>query len=223
VSPNPRDGYLDRLLFRRLSPPLTRRFLAASVSPNAVTAAGIACGVSGGLALALPWPLGAAAAVVLLAVSAVLDCCDGELARLTGTESRLGHALDVGGDTLVHAALFAGIVLSLGWAGALPDRGTLAALGAGVLGAFAAITWSEVTESRRRRAGGWENRLLDRVLGPLTTRDWYVFPLILALAGRLDLLIAGAAIGAHVFWVAVVVLVARALAHAQGSAPRVDQ
>jgi phosphatidylglycerophosphate synthase len=211
VNGNPRDGYLDRLIFRRVSAPLTRLLLRTPLSPTDVTVIGTVAGVTGGLALALSWPLGAVLAVGLLACSSVLDCSDGELARLRQRESRLGHVLDVTGDTLVHGALFAGIALVLGRDGAFPDRRTLIALATGVAGAFAAITWSEATEKRRRRVACWENRVLDGVLAPLTTRDWYLFPLGAALAGRLDMLLTGAAVGAHVFWISVVVLVVRAL------------
>jgi phosphatidylglycerophosphate synthase len=211
VNEPPSDGYLDALVFRRLSRPVTRRLLHTSLSPNAVTLTGTAVGVTGGLALALPWPLGAAASVVLLACSSVLDCCDGDLARARRAESRLGHALDVTGDTLVHGALFAGMTLALGRAGAFPGWPLLVVLATGVAGAFVAITWSERTLTQRHRASCWENRALDDVLSPLSTRDWYVFPLAFAIAGRLDLLVAGAAVGAHVFWASVVVLVVRAL------------
>jgi phosphatidylglycerophosphate synthase len=236
VNGPPRDGYLDRLVFRRLSRRLTDRLLRTPASPNAVTVLGIACGVTGGLAVALPWTCGGALAAALLAASAVLDCADGELARLRHAESRLGHVLDVIGDTVVHGALLAGIALALGHGGGPPRWPTVVALAAGVAGAFGAITWSETTATRRRRVACWENRLLDGLLSPLSTRDWYVFPLAFALAGRLDALIAGAAVGAHVFWATVVVLVVRVLgrtpapaasadgqAHVQGNEARVDQ
>jgi phosphatidylglycerophosphate synthase len=211
VSANPRDGHLDALVFRRLARPVTRRLLGTAVTPNAVTIAGVAIGVTGGLSLAWPGGIAVALAVTLLACSNVLDCVDGELARLRGAESRLGHVLDVTGDLLVNAALLAGIALALGRTGAAPGQRTVALLGLGIAGAFAAITWSEATEARRRRVAGWENRLLDGVLGPLTTRDWHVFPVLFALAGRLDALLPAAALGAQGFWVLVVVLVTRAL------------
>ena len=214
MNANPRDGYLDRLLLRRLSRPLTDRLLPTPVSPSAVTLLGLACGVGGGLSLALPWPLGAALAVGLLVLSGVLDCVDGELARRRRAESRAGHLLDVVADTLVHLSVFAGIVLALRRAGVSPDQRLLIALVAGALAAFGAITWSEATETRRRRVPCWENRVLDGVLSPLTTRDWYVFPLAFALAGRLDALLVGAALGAQVFWLSVVALVARVLRRA---------
>ena len=64
------------------------------------------------------------------------------------------------------------------------------------------------------RARAWENRVLDGVLSPLTTRDWYVFPVAFAVVGRLDALVPAAAWGAQAFWIVVVVLVARVLARA---------
>jgi len=214
VNGNPRDGYLDRLVLRRLSGPLTDRLERTPLTPNAVTLLGLACGIAGGLALSLAWPFGAGLGTGLLLVSGVLDCCDGELARRRHAESRLGHVLDVVSDTLVHLSLFAGIVLALRRNGTIMDPGVLVVLVAGALGAFAAITWSERTEARRHGIACWQNRVLDGVLSPLTTRDWYVFPLAFALAGQLGALLLGAAVGSHVFWIGVVVLVASVLKRA---------
>jgi phosphatidylglycerophosphate synthase len=208
---NPRDGYLDRILHRRLSRPLTRFLLRTPLSPNAVTVVGIALGAAGGAVLALPGTLAVVAAVVLLTASAVLDCSDGELARIRCAESRLGHWLDVSGDTVVHVAVLGGIAARIARAGSAPGWPVLGALLLGVLGAFAVITWSEETEARRCRVVAWENRLLDGVLSPLTTRDWHVFPVLFALAGRLDLLVPAAAAGAHAFWIGGLVLLRRAL------------
>jgi phosphatidylglycerophosphate synthase len=149
--------------------------------------------------------------VLCLVISGVLDCCDGELARLRFAESRLGHVLDVTGDTVVHGAVLAGIVSYLVRAGTTPPAAVLGWLAAGILGAFAAITWSEATETQRHQVDAWENRILEGVLSPLSTRDWHVFVVAFALVGRLDRLVAGGAIGAHVFWMAVTVLVVRVL------------
>lgn len=209
---NPRDGYLDGLVNRRLSRPLTRLLLRTPLTPNHVTLLGVALGIAGGLLLGAAWTPAVLAGVAALFVSGVLDCSDGEIARIKLTESRLGHLLDIVGDTLVHAALMTGIALQLARTGAWPGATTLVLLAIGIAGAFAAITWSEQTEVRRHRvAGAWENRVLEGVLSPLTTRDWYVFPVAFALAGRLDVLLPAAAWGAQVFWVMVAVLVWRVL------------
>jgi phosphatidylglycerophosphate synthase len=214
---NPHDGYLDRLIHRRLSRAVTPFLLRTRLTPNHVTVIGVLVGIVGGVLLGAPSTMGVAAGVMALVLSGVLDCSDGEIARITFAESRLGHLLDITGDTLVHAALLAGIAMQLGRSAAWPGTTTLVLLGIGMLGSFAAITWSEHTEARRRRvADAWENRVLDGVLSPLTTRDWYVFPIAFALAGRLDVLVPAAAWGAQVFWVAVAVLVWRVLGRAPG-------
>jgi phosphatidylglycerophosphate synthase len=209
---NPTDGYLDRVLHRRFSRPTTRLLLRTPITPNQVTVAGVVVGIAGGLLLGSASATGVLAGVVALVVSGVLDCSDGEIARIKFTESRMGHLLDITGDTLVHAALLFGIVRYLARIEALPDAGTLTLLCVGVVGSFAAITWSEHTVARRHRvAGAWENRVLDGVLSPLTTRDWYVFPVAFAVAGRLDVLVPAAAWGAQLFWVAALTLVWRVL------------
>jgi phosphatidylglycerophosphate synthase len=176
-----------------------------------VTLIGIALGVAGGLLVGTPGAAALVGGVLLLLASGVLDCSDGELARLRFAESRLGHWLDVSGDTAVHLALLAGIAARIERAGDAPGWPMIALLVLGILGAFAVITWSEETEDRRRKVDGWENRVLDRILSPLTTRDWHVFPVLFALAGRLDLLVPAAAVGAHAFWAVSLVVLLRAL------------
>jgi len=211
---NPRDGYIDRLLYRHLSRPLTRLLLRTSLTPNAVTVIGVAIGIVGGLAIGAESEIGILGGVLALVLSGVLDCCDGEIARIKLTESKLGHVLDVTGDTLVHVALLTGIAMRLAKVAAWPGSATLGLLAFGVIASFAAITWSEQTEARRHAVGAWENRVLESVLSPLTTRDWHVFPVAFALAGRLDQLVPAAAWGAQAFWITVVVLVWRVLRRA---------
>src|SRR5262249_45446128 len=154
----------DRLVHRRLSRPLTRALLRTAVSPNAVTLAGIVLGAAGGLLLGVPGLPPVLAAIGLLVAAAVLDCSDGELARLRFAESRLGHWLDVVGDTVVHVAVLAGIALRITRTGHPPGWPAIVALLLGVVGAFAVITWSDETQARRRRVPGWENRVLDGIL-----------------------------------------------------------
>lgn len=216
---NPRDGYLDHLIHRRLSRLLTRWLLRTPLTPNMVTLLGILVGVAGGLLLGAPGAGGVAIGVGCLLLSGVLDCCDGELARLRFAESHLGHVLDVTGDTLVHGAVLAGIVSHLVRSGTVPSAAVLGGLAVGVLGAFAAITWSEATEARRHRIDAWENGVLERILSPLSTRDWHLFVVVFALGGRLDLLLAGGAVGAHVFWMLVTVLVVRVLRRSPAVVP----
>ena len=230
VAPGPRvlDGDCPRLRLSagtlacaeappaRVEHALLRVLARGPCSPNAVTLVGIGLGALGGILFGLPGQAALLAALLCLLASGVLDCSDGELARLRFAESRLGHWLDVSGDTVVHLCVLGGIAARIAASGRSPGWAALTGLGAGVLGAFAVMTWSEQSEARRRRVPGWENRLLDGVLSPLSTRDWYVFMVAFALARQLEWLVPAAAVGAQVFWVAGLVALVRVLGRVPG-------
>jgi phosphatidylglycerophosphate synthase len=173
-------AYLDRLINRRLSRRLTCLLLRTPLTPNHVTVIGVVIGIAGGLLLGSPSTTGVIAGIAALLVSGVLDCCDGEIARIKFSESRIGHLLDITGDTLVHGALLGGIAMQLARTGAWPGTTTLVALGSS---ASSARSPRSRGASRPRRDGHragpvWENLVLEGVLSPLTTRDWYVFPIL---------------------------------------------
>lgn len=82
--------------------------------PNTISAFSLITGIGGGVsywaAYSSPWfyLLGAA----LVAISGLLDCFDGIVARETGKASTLGDFLDHFFDRLVNMAIFAGLALS---------------------------------------------------------------------------------------------------------------
>lgn len=106
------DGFLSTVLIRPLSRPLTRWAVATGRTPNAVTAVALALGLLAALAYvggSRGWlVLGS----MLLLLSLVVDCVDGEVARCTRTTSPRGAWLDVGADRIkeyaVYGALAAG-------------------------------------------------------------------------------------------------------------------
>jgi phosphatidylglycerophosphate synthase len=209
---NPRDGLIDRLLNRRLSRPLSRLLLALPITPNQITVISLLIALLGAAALAQPgvaWPvLGA----LLLQLSAVLDCVDGEIARAKVLESEWGAWLDITSDTLIHVATFVAIAMH-----AWPElgRGTAWLLGglfaSGALASFVVVTRAERTEERWRRSASWQARLLAALLATLTTRDSSALVLLAAALGLLTPLLIGAAIGAQLFWIGTLLLHASAL------------
>ena len=115
-----------------LARPLVPHFIRAGISANAVTGLSILAGLLG----AVCFLQGTAPMVVYGAVgfllANILDECDGKVARLTGTSSQFGAALDTWADFIVHTALFLG--LGMGLARQFPDGpwkmlGLLAAAG----------------------------------------------------------------------------------------------
>jgi phosphatidylglycerophosphate synthase len=138
---------------------------------------------------------------LLLQFSVVLDCCDGEIARVKYMESPLGDLLDIVCDTVVSIAIFLGIGVAVWHNGA----SHLALLLAGVLAlggllAFPFVTLAEKTETAAEACNTWENRTIKKLLSGLTTRDFSVVIVASAVAGQLSLFLWGAAFGAHVFW-----------------------
>jgi len=104
----PRDILWNRFVAR----PLAALFVAAlersRVTPNQITLASLAVFlVSAALLVLLPGQSGLLIAVGVLQLSYVLDCVDGQLARLRGTSSPVGAHLDFLMDEIKAFALVA--------------------------------------------------------------------------------------------------------------------
>ena len=204
---NPRDGFFDGLLNRHLSRRLSLRLLPLSVTPNQVTVAALLLSLVGAACIALPGIAGPVLGALLLQLTAVLDCVDGEIARAKVLETEWGEWLDVTSDTLIHVATFLGIAVH-----AWPDLGRTTAwtLGAlftvGGLASFVVVTRAEKSEDRWKGRDDWRARLLALLLATLTTRDLSVLVLVAAATDLLTPLLVGAAFGAQAFWIGTLAL-----------------
>jgi phosphatidylglycerophosphate synthase len=87
---------------------VARLLLPTGVSPNAVTLLSIVFGIACGVAMLSSFEWHLQLAGVCLFVSAVLDCADGQLARLRGTSSAFGRMLDGVADLMVSIAAVGG-------------------------------------------------------------------------------------------------------------------
>jgi phosphatidylglycerophosphate synthase len=103
------EHLFGRLYMRRLSPRVTWVLARLGVSPNAVTAAFIVCGVAAGVVVAFGGLATAIIAAVLVQAGLLFDCADGELARLTKRTSVGGVYLDRIGHYLCDAAFIVGL------------------------------------------------------------------------------------------------------------------
>lgn len=75
------------------------------VSPNAVTVGSIIMGIAAGVCILWPFPYHLPVAGLLIFLSAVFDCADGQLARMRKTSSSFGRMLDGVADSIVMAAI----------------------------------------------------------------------------------------------------------------------
>ncbi len=106
------DGYIARF-DRRLSIPLSRWMLKAPITPNHITLASLLLGLVGAAALAFGSYAGQVAGALLLWFCAILDGCDGEVARLKLLCSPSGAAFDLSADHIAHLAIFVAIPLAV--------------------------------------------------------------------------------------------------------------
>ena len=112
---------VDYYWHRPLASLLVRWLATTRITPNQVTyASGVASALSGLALMAAAWVerslavLGAA----LLLVSIVLDCADGQLARIRGSSSPLGRILDGAMDAVAPLFVFHGLgffLVAQGW------------------------------------------------------------------------------------------------------------
>lgn len=193
---SPIDTQLDTLVHRRLSRPLSRVAVAWGVAPNHISVASLVVGLGAAWCLGYGSSLAAVIGFVLFVAAVVLDHADGEVARVTLTESTFGEWLDVTADTIVHAALVVAMgVAAQRAAGAGAALGGVAAAGV-VMSAVLAKTWPATGE-----VGG-----IGGVFQGLSNRDGFygvlvVFIIALALVPAvLPLLMILVAVGAHVYW-----------------------
>ncbi|MBI3249909.1 MAG: CDP-alcohol phosphatidyltransferase family protein [Deltaproteobacteria bacterium] len=208
---NVRDGVVDKHLNRKLSRPVTRWLLRTPITPNQITLLAGAMSLVGACCFLPGGYLGPVLGALFLQWSAVLDCCDGEVARIKFMESPLGDALDIVCDTVGALAIFLGIGVAVSKNGASEHAlllGGVLALG-GLL-AFPLVTLAEKTEAEGIQRGGWEDILIQKVLINLTNRDYSLLILLSAVVGQLGWFLWGAAIGSHVFWMVLAWLLARA-------------
>ena len=118
----PRDILWNRFVARPLAAVLIVPLARTRVTPNQVTFATLVVFLAGAAMLAACPAHGALlASVVILELSYVLDCVDGQLARLKGTSSPVGAHLDFLMDEIKAFVLVAAVAIRL-WRGATLAR-----------------------------------------------------------------------------------------------------
>jgi phosphatidylglycerophosphate synthase len=173
--------------------------LPTTVTPNQVTLLSVAIGIGSGLLFATGNQPAAIAGALLFLFSTIVDGCDGELARLTFRESRMGERLDLVGDNVVHIVLFGGIAVGLHRqmpTSRITVLGTL--LVAGVLLAMAAVSWSFLL----RRATPAQRTLFET----FASREFAYLLAILTVFGKLEWFLWIAAVGTYAFVAALLLL-----------------
>ena len=103
------EEFLDILLYRPAAYLFVRVVRKTPVTPNQITLASLCAGLIAAYNLSLGVPAAFIGAAVWYAAANVLDCADGQLARLNGNGTPLGRIIDGLADYLSSIAIFLGI------------------------------------------------------------------------------------------------------------------
>jgi phosphatidylglycerophosphate synthase len=188
------DTRLDRLVHRPLSRHLTRVAVALGLSPNLISLANLALGLIAVSCLAKATVGNALLGIVIYFASAVLDHVDGEVARLTYAESRLGEWLDVTVDNVVHALMAVAMGMAAERvAGTGLAFGVAMAIGFALSGLAAKLSGNGQGVPRALARLGNRNGFYGLLLGFLA--------LLALLPAALPALLLVAAVSSHIYWV----------------------
>jgi len=101
------DYFLTEMVYRRFSRPLAKFLLGFNINPNLVTFIATFLGIGSGL---LIYYGKIYESVVVILISQILDCTDGDLARLSNRVTTRGGFLDRVFDRFVDAAIIIGMI-----------------------------------------------------------------------------------------------------------------
>ena len=131
--------------------------------------------------------------------SAIVDCVDGDLARVLFKESRMGKWLDIVGDQVVHFSVFVSIGVGLyraPYREPCPVLLLAASAAIGVVISFAVVVAHGLLQPEDQRS-----TRLQKLVDATTNRDFSVLLIFLAVVGKLAWFLWMSAIrGADVYW-----------------------
>jgi len=128
ASGKPGDHWLSRHLHRRVSRIVSYLFLRMRLSANTATWLTFLVGLAAGWCMAQTSHLTMLAGGLLFWAASIADGIDGEMARLTLSESAFGEQLDTAVDQLTYAAGLVGVLVGWWRQGIGVAGGTLAAV-----------------------------------------------------------------------------------------------
>lgn len=216
----PTDGFMSRLIERRLSLAVTRRLADTSVTPNQVSAVIVAIGALAGALFAQPSDAARVVGALVFWCASFLDGCDGELARLKFQESRLGGWLDLWVDNVVHCMVFFGMGVGLYRETGDPLWLRLGAVA--VLGVLLSVGWASWKTFQSAGRGGplfvsvfgssesaptrGVLAKVRRLADALSRRDFIFGVIFFALLGWIPYFLWAAAVGANAYFLVLILI-----------------
>ncbi|MCR4395109.1 MAG: CDP-alcohol phosphatidyltransferase family protein [Candidatus Saccharicenans sp.] len=109
----PTDGYITRVFFRPISLKLTSWLIKLGLTPNQISLVVLAVELLSVYLIFQGNYKSMALGGLLFLLSSVIDCCDGENARLTCRVSRFGTIFDISADAFLYVIFFTVLPIGL--------------------------------------------------------------------------------------------------------------
>ncbi|QPJ60838.1 MAG: CDP-alcohol phosphatidyltransferase family protein [Candidatus Nitronauta litoralis] len=186
---------LDVYFNVHFSLPISSLLIRLPVTPNQVTIFGLVIGAAAGWLFSLGDYMSGLVGGVLLAFTAIWDCCDGDVARMKFMESDFGETLDTACDNIINIFIFLGLAFGVakvhGWGYALLP---FALLALGGLSIFALIYFPE-----GGKGDFFKGTKIFDVIELLASRNFIYIILGFSVFGRLDWFLWLAGFGSLIF------------------------
>ncbi len=186
---------LDVYFNVHFSLPISSLLIRLPVTPNQVTLFGLVIGAAAGWLFSRGDYMSGLGGGILLAFTAIWDCCDGDVARMKFMESDFGETLDTACDNIINIFIFLGLAFGAakvhGWGYALLP---FALLALGGLSIFALIYFPEGGKGDFFKGA----RIFD-VIQLLASRNFIYVILGFSVFGRLDWFLWLAGFGSLIF------------------------
>lgn len=190
---------IDKFILRKLSGFISKLFLRTSLTPNQVTIIGLILGLLSGLLFSFGGYTYNISAGLIFFLSVVFDQSDGEMARLKYMESEFGRILDIISDTIVHAAVVAGITYSV-----YKTVGSDFIIGLGLLAMFGISISVLLTTyfDHKKKKGEKLNDEIKELLDKLNNKDFfYVLIFVCIIINQMIWVLWMMAIGTCIYWI----------------------
>jgi len=196
---------------RFLSRPLSAALLKTPATPNQITCASLGFGILSGLLFSAGTYTSSLAGALLFVCAAVLDNCDGEIARAKKMGSAFGAWLDVVTDILKDLAFFAGLswgLLQQGVLGPIPQAWLLCTGGSVINVAIVILQktkgFGPAVFNQPNPKGADRENIWYKITEALREGDSTWLVVILALFGRTDWLLWASALYINILWISAV-------------------
>lgn len=200
------EGFMSRHFERKISIAISKRLVETSITPNQITVISMLIGLLGAFFMGISRGLWQILGSILFLTHSIMDGCDGEIARIKFSESRLGGLLDFWGDNVVHSAVF--IAIAWEWWNRTQVFFPLLLAIFAVLGCLASAGMVYWKTMRFKNEKGplytsvsflKEKNTLNKVADFLSRRDFIYLVLILSFFKHLDWFLICSALGTPAF------------------------